>query len=998
MDNPEYFEGSREFSFRLLERVYNDDFDDDDYNVDDKIGYVEDVDMPSGLYYIDKNLFCNLINLGLIFVNQTEDVNNTTGNVGLENMKQVSSSARTKFSIKKREGVPKTAFYIGEDVLISKTKLLNDTYAFIKEEIFTKKIHDRPVLSTSSEVTLRTLAEKTGINLEGEEKIKGVDVYTLTYGSALLKIYAVGNEVGTKKDTKIPLSQKLKSLKTPKTQTVSQKDFGFKKNELVESYLINTKRDIKTDAAYTKSLQFILGKQKVFDVRLPMKDFLKYSNNSDNQVYFFPQSADDEHENTSTRTFWDPTTKKQISLYDVDGYWLLCFGKTRLLYIIKVNIAPSSQNFSGMFNLENDVITKPPEFSKLVPPPPPSDLPPELPKNTKSVEKFFGVKQPKSSNGINKKCNSYNDEGSEPETFDIDRMTKITTYIDNILGDKIEPFQNIVDLFTVKLMGSFNLSFFSPNYSLKSMIDIKKLDGISPEKFMKLLGVSEVPSIIAIPEIYKGFDEELNMRIYHEYLENIQNINVEACRENDAISLNTSLTCKLIELSFLMFMKNFSVQNRVLHNLEFVNNSKNTLSSMSNTDNREYISTDDIIFNMDGPQIYSRETGIYKISKKMNMTDVVIQRENFSKYYVYELSNVLVSLFVSCSNHMLVYSNNLLGTFDKDHVMERKFFNETVIKELFSICEYIYTTKQTETLKETKKQKDLDTTINETKTEIENIKFEMRKHVKFSEDNIVSANIRATKCDQLISAVSLTSYFAIGLMNPTKKFEGEIISLSDDINNSSNIQNPKLTEKIVKDNLMTHISENLAWSFIKSFVDEWEFGNHVKQLAMDSVETFSSYYMSKKMSKGRVGNSQIRIPQPICVEINSLYGLNDEKNYTGDQDEKKVDMKDKINETIMKIRYLSSIRCMVLISLKNVLLYANAITDQYVHSENIIETTNITNEILNNLDCYNRSLLEENENESVFKSYASYMENQGAKTNSTKFIDHVKIDLANLFL
>lgn len=996
MNRSFYDEDSKEYPFRILNMVYNDTFEEDsdsDTPDDEPDRETEkDYEMPRGVYYMDKMLLCRLIQMGLVMVDTENDNQDRFS-------QQTSSSAKTRFNIGKSQIKSKTAFYIGDDVLFSKTQLLNDAFNFIKEEIFTNKIRDRSILMTSKQVTLKTNSGKSGLNLEAEEKIEGVDVYTLTYKSALLKIYAVGNETDDSKSKKTPLSQKLKSITSQKIQLVKQKNFGFNKNELVESYLIAKNRDIKTEEPYTKSLQFVIGNQKIFDVRLPMKDFLKYSSNSDHQVYFFPQIADDEPENTISKTFWDPTTKKQISLFDVDGYWMLCFGKKKLLYIVKVNIAPNQQTFSGTFDLSNDIINEKPTISKLLPmsSPPPSDSPPKLPPNVKSTEKFFGINQPKSSNGINHKNKVCVDESKKPEIIDYDRIAKIHNYVDRLLDTKTSQFEILANIFTKSLFESFQVSFFSQNYTLKSMIDMVKIGPVSSDKFLMMLGVFDVDSVRIIPEVSDGSLQAVNHVVYDHYLENIMSLAPEAVRETEVIKSNIQITSKLTEVYFLKFVKNFSFQNRALYNLEFVN-TESMYNIGDRIDKSEPISTDHIKSNMTPTQIYAREIGIYQISKKINMSDALTRSDNFTRHYIYETANMLVSLFIEFSQEMFNSAVNLLKTFGNDRQHEKSFFLETVVKELFSICELLYTHNNQTPEDSGMRGTSIDAMIANLNKEINILKKDLQNNNPElnTEQMFRNSIVRATKCDSLISTCSFMSFLSINLMNQQNEFESEITLLSDFINGDEDVD-IKDTEILVNDNIMTITSQNLSQFVERSILDGWDLDNPIKKMAMESIEKFNVYYMSKKNSR-KINNKNQAIQKPLFMETDDLLNIHQSEDYENEKNMEMLDIQNKVNEVLMRIKLIASIRCMVLICIRSTLLYSNIIRDKDNTYVTMKETRSFTTEILNNLDCYNRLLFERMYDLPKYTEYAD-MRQSGVKKDELMIIhDRVKVDLANMFL
>ena len=113
------------------------------------------------------------------------------------------------------------------------------------------------------------------------------------------------------------------------------------------------------------------------------------------------------------------------------------------------------------------------------------------------------------------------------------------------------------------------------------MIDVKKLEGMTTKKFVELLSVSEVPIFQKLVQettermIESSEDIALDtnnlFKIYDEYLEKVKVLNKEAFYEHEIMNFNIDLTYKYMERSIYLFIKEFAPQNRLLHNLQFVN-------------------------------------------------------------------------------------------------------------------------------------------------------------------------------------------------------------------------------------------------------------------------------------------------------------------------------------------------------------------------------------------------------------------------------------------
>lgn len=92
------------------------------------------------------------------------------------------------------------------------------------------------------------------------------------------------------------------------------------------------------------------------------------------------------------------------------------------------------------------------------------------------------------------------------------------------------------------------------------------------------------------------------------------------------------------------------------------------------------------------------------------------------------------------------------------------------------------------------------------------------------------------------------------------------------------------------------------------------------------------------------------------------------------------------NEQLMELKFLASLRTMVLISMKCVLLYSHMIMDTDVYKNRMTEIKTYTSEIFNNIDCYNKLTFDDLYN------------NNNNSLQKENYIKHIKTDLANMFL
>jgi hypothetical protein len=285
----------------------------------------------------------------------------------------------------------KPAFVFQKKTLSSLSNLLKDVYDFCEKYLFNGKILDEPIQQTI-QTSLQTVSGKAGFAREANHTTPHTNVHMNVNKSALIKTYVVGHE-------SLLSTAEMRNPKRKGSLLIKMKDFGLSKLDLVSSsfsdninipFVRSKEKNVTVSDPYTKTLHFHEDGTLLFDTKLPIKDFsqagresflLFYMNQRDEHSSGMYKRAKGERVHVRENKFEDTNGNGQINLDDVDGYYVLVFGEQRLLYILKCNLSPIS-NQRPEEPMEHILLNPPPRPAQPQPspPPPPSDIPPPPPK------------------------------------------------------------------------------------------------------------------------------------------------------------------------------------------------------------------------------------------------------------------------------------------------------------------------------------------------------------------------------------------------------------------------------------------------------------------------------------------------------------------------------------------------------------------------------------------------------------------------------------------